>query len=497
MIASTRSRVFGGALALLIGTIAALAPQETAQADAVGDVANVVDDINKLDPGGLGFTGDDLRGLDGVINQCQNAGDNDEVLNCAEAVSAELPDDDDQDLDHVNKMIHIYFDIEHKDYWSFVEDAGPEVACIAAQIITDGVPVCGIIGDILSAAKSVVSDAKAVIQFLEDVGAAAEKFLDGVGCFLGLGGCSSSAPTQLTPSQAVDGYYAQLQQQGLATREAPSNTGSVLGSPWQAWAGNGASSTIVTNGIGYAHLDAGLLKSKLPTYVFNVYALWDSDVIANYLPAASAFAQKYAPQPNMVQNFVALGLIYGKNTDLTTFDPSSASDLYPYIEPAQEACGGDYQKYTSKYGKVVSDWLLEPTAAKPQLQQIGPLPTNPSFVCSTFYNAVVAVLKNRLRAPMLNALVTPGKWGGAPPCMQNNAGSYVCGSAYVAHCNGVTSYFEGVKQCSAQGPGKGIFICPNASGGQPKFVSGTLTEMPKGCRLAPLSALPRGASPNQ
>jgi hypothetical protein len=497
----------GSLLATALLCAATLWPQQATKADAVGDVASVVDAVNAAEsvPGSgpaLGFTGNDLRDLDTTVSQCSSAGDSDDVLTCVEAVSSELPDDDDQDLEKLNKMIKVYFDIEHKDYWALIEDAGEPIACACAQILTDGVPVCGLLNDIANAAKDIYQGAQDVIQFLKDLGEDAVKFFDSIGCAIGLGGCDTGPPPpQATPDQLVTGYYAALESKGLQIREQPSNTGSQLPPPWQSFAGDGSGSQIVQDGIQNAHLDPGLLASKLPGYQAAVYGLWDNDVVSNYLPGAAKFDQTFAALVTIL-NYFELGTKNEKSIDLKNASLNYNTDLNPLLAPAQNACNNAYKNYGDRNAQIVEDWLLTPTPAKQSLQQLGQLPTDPKTVCGTFLAAVEARLTYSLRGSLLATM--KGQNGAANMCTQTTSwpAAFSCGNAYGAdRCNEITLFVDGKKECKAEitGPGKTAYVCTGGPyGPKPVTVFATINSLPaQYCKIGQVNNAPPGGAQNQ
>jgi len=157
------------ALALALG-----ASPSTARADAVDDLATVLDYTGGIP--GIPVTGQDIRDSKKMFLCIDSAKNDIAVATCVDgaldtplgkkaATQAGLPS-------WFGKLVEVYVDVRTEDWWALIEDAGMTVACAAAQVLAAGTDVCGIaqtIIEIAGAAKEAFDDA---VAFLEDLGCA-------------------------------------------------------------------------------------------------------------------------------------------------------------------------------------------------------------------------------------------------------------------------------------------------------------------------------------
>ncbi len=269
------------AIAVAAAILSLLSPAGIANADRVTDVADIVDQINGVSGGHtLPFTGAQLRQIDGTIIHCEETQGSTDLVACIDD-TAKGPLGDQLDIDpNIVKMLDIYLDIANHDYWGLLEDAGEEVACAAAEILTDGVPVCEGLKALENAAQAVVDSAKAAVAAIEAIG----KGLEDIYCWAF--GCSSdSGPPQPT---AAD-YLATQAQDGLERRLQGQAS-------WFAFAGSGSGSEVIGRGVkaGYSQV---ALVAALPGYVQKVYALWDSRIATEILQKVKATQQTWSSKP--------------------------------------------------------------------------------------------------------------------------------------------------------------------------------------------------------
>jgi len=168
-----------------------------AKADAFSDVISVMNVIDQAAPGALPFTAADLQQYHDLIVNCGAASSTDDLLGCIEEASASGAGQQAGIPSWFPQLIAVYFDIEHKDYWGLVADAGEAAACAAAEIMT-GVDVCGAIQTVVDAAKDVAKGAEEVAGFFSDLGSDLASVGEDVYCYFA--GCGGSPP----PPNAYD-----------------------------------------------------------------------------------------------------------------------------------------------------------------------------------------------------------------------------------------------------------------------------------------------------
>lgn len=195
------------AFAAFVALCMNLLPFVPARASTFDDVISVMQDIDHYAPGVLPFDTGALIKYRDILISCGSASSTDAVLQCVEAASS-------TDLAQENgvpswfpKLIAVYFDIEHHDYWGLVADAGEAVACAGAEALT-GVDVCGVIKTLIEAGKEVYEAGKVVVDAVEDFFSDLGSALEDVGCDIASlwGGCDSpSAPPPPTAQTTAAG----------------------------------------------------------------------------------------------------------------------------------------------------------------------------------------------------------------------------------------------------------------------------------------------------
>ena len=452
--------------AVTVAMLALLVPGSAPRADLgfVYDVESAIDATGELP-----FK---LVEINDLMTGCETG----DPVSCADSV-ANSSEAKSMGADDTAKAFAIYFDIKGQNYWGLVEDAGEIAACAVASLFTGGVPVCGLLSDIADAAEAVYGDAKAVVQFLADLGESISDAVKDVGCALGLGGCNSASPTPPSPDQLAAGYYASLvaNKQGLSYREQSADT-------WKTYA-VGSPGTDPTVFVGAIVPHQGLVD-QLPTFVKNVYTQWDQDMVHNNVPTVTAF-EKTFKSPAKVAADVSLAMTSVQNIDWLIVTPDFNSGLRAFLQLGANDCKSHHD---ASGANKVHDWLADKSdTTAPNFSNLW----DPNLVCPAFDQQLEAGLKVQLRTPLMSPLLTPGQYGGLPPCSQTGGGpAYTCGSAYAAHCNDVTTFLDGKKECSTQGAGKIPFYCTPPHG-KPYYETLSLDQpRPMYCKPAQVNQPP-------
>ena len=197
------------AFAAFVALCINLLPFVPARATTFDDVISVMQDIDHYAPGALPFDTTALIKYRDILVSCGSASSTDAVLQCVEAASS-------TDLAQENgvpfwfpKLIAVYFDIEHHDYWGLLADAGEVVACAGAEAMT-GVDVCGVIKTLIEAGKEVYEGGKAVVDAVEDFFSDLGSALGDLGCDIASlwGGCDDSPPPPPTAGNTANAICA-------------------------------------------------------------------------------------------------------------------------------------------------------------------------------------------------------------------------------------------------------------------------------------------------
>lgn len=153
-------------LALQIGF---LLPMQTARADIVSDVIQLISDAagwpTELPPV------DALLALVDVAQKCSGDTSMDGLISCVEIADAN-PDIHNKLGDNLEKIkygLELFQDITTGNYLGVLEKLGATIGCAAAVMIT-GVPVCAMAELIANLAGAVADAAKEIYAFLEDLG---------------------------------------------------------------------------------------------------------------------------------------------------------------------------------------------------------------------------------------------------------------------------------------------------------------------------------------
>src|SRR5262249_41969075 len=91
-------------------------------------------------------------------------------------------------------LLDLYIDLRQEDYWGVVAHLGEAAVCIAAQVMSGGVDLCGAIQEVVEMAKKLLSTGEALVEFIEDLGGAAWGALKSAGCEIGIGSCGGGDP---------------------------------------------------------------------------------------------------------------------------------------------------------------------------------------------------------------------------------------------------------------------------------------------------------------
>jgi hypothetical protein len=186
---------------LLLVTVLALSmqaiPVAPARADILDDLANLIDDVGS--PSWLPASGDDIRNSKAFIVCLSNAGNDVEVLRCIEdfkdtplgsKIGNEIPS-------WVYDLITVYIALKEKDYTTLVVYLGKAAACAILQVISGGaMDVCGLIEELVEAAKALLDAATAVYEFFKDASEAAWEAAKDAACDIAGWGCDESSPPE-------------------------------------------------------------------------------------------------------------------------------------------------------------------------------------------------------------------------------------------------------------------------------------------------------------
>ena len=209
----------------IVVVVCLFAFQPAAQADVLDQIADVLDTMGPANPFALyDVTGPNLRAAKEFFN-CLDQGKDpvgciDEVQNTQLGQSlsnkADIPS-------WFWDLVDVYIDWKSSDYWGVVENLGEAAICFVAQYFTT-IDICGLLEDLVNAAKEVYAQAKNLVEFFASLGSAIWEGLKDVGCSLGLGGCDDGPPPPPPEEVAYGAFFAPAvaSGEGLAAIEAVS-----------------------------------------------------------------------------------------------------------------------------------------------------------------------------------------------------------------------------------------------------------------------------------
>lgn len=184
-------------------------------ADAVDQIADVLDELGPANPfAQYDVTGPNLRTAKGFF-ACLDKGTDpiqciDEVQNTSlgQKLSnkADIPS-------WFWDLVDLYIAWKSSDYWGVVENLGEAALCIVAQYFTS-VDLCGVLEDLVNAAKDAYAQAKAWVDFVASIGGAVWEGLKDAACEIGLGGCDDGPPPPPPEDVAYGAYFAPVEISG-------------------------------------------------------------------------------------------------------------------------------------------------------------------------------------------------------------------------------------------------------------------------------------------
>jgi hypothetical protein len=445
----------------------------SARADTIDTMATILD---KAPAGSLPFSGNDVRKYKSLIQNCESAGNFDQIILCVDKASKDPQIGDAAEIPSwFPLMLDVYFDIKKKDYWGLLADAGEAIACVAAQVLADGFDVCGVIKDIIETAQAVASAAQAVGKFFADLGSSLAGLGGDIACAISSlwGGCDDSPPPPPANAVAYQGYYFPRVQngEGLAKRMSDPNT-------WHAYAGqspNDSSAPIIAAGVQAKMPKDGMIKA-LPAFWAAVYKQWDSKIGGEFIPKGHQAADQFK-LPSKVNEYVAQGQAAwdGVLAYQGSFGNPVGVSMEPLLQPGMNAC----RKALENAGaKQVDDWVKEGQLQKSGLGGLSWPSGNYMELCDGF--------RNQLRSALTS-------WAGQKAitesgCAAQNDGTYFCGNTNVTlPCkNGMVTLGQSPNLCINKGPAPGEmpkqpYVCP---GGICKMY--TMGKAPAGCKVLEL-----------
>ncbi|MHB8835410.1 MAG: hypothetical protein ACYC9Y_06855 [Candidatus Methylomirabilia bacterium] len=230
---------------LLQGIIVALclfAFHPVAQAaDAVDQIADVLDELGPANPfAPYDVTGPNLRTAKAFFNCLDDGTDPIECIDAAQNTPLGQKLSNKADIPSwFWDLVDLYIAWKSSDYWGVVENLGEAALCIVAQYFTS-VDLCGVLEDLVNAAKDAYAQAKAWVDFVASIGGAVWEGLKDAGCELGLGGCDDGPPPPPPEDVAYGAYFAPVvvSGEGLAAIEAvsseqfPNKVNTLVGKAW-------------------------------------------------------------------------------------------------------------------------------------------------------------------------------------------------------------------------------------------------------------------------
>jgi hypothetical protein len=438
---------------ICLAVLASLLPIGAAHADAIDDMAWVMDHVPA---GTLPFSGNEVRKYRSLIEQCQAAGNFDQVVGCIDNAAKDPQIGDAAGIPSwFPLMLDIYFDIKKGEYWSLLADAGEAVACVAAQIIAGGLDVCGVIKDLIATAKALAAAAAAVGKFFADLGVAIGSLASGIACAIsGLwGGCSKgSGPPPPEALAWQNSYFPRVQnEEGLNKR---------LASPevWHGYAGNtwsDGNAWVVGAGVSAGIPKDGMMKS-LPAFWKAVYTQWDARISGKVFAQVKLAAAKFST-PSVLDQYVQAGQAAWNPT--MAFGGSFGSPvgvaMAALLDPGMSACR---QSIEAAGAQQAEDWFNE---GRPQATGVQGPPwlSNHMQLCDDFRNQLGVTLAN---------------WAGQKALAQtgctlatDGSNNYLCGAPSTTHpCqNALVTLGQDWHRCKNQGPAPGekpkvMYVCP-------------------------------------
>ncbi len=154
--------------------------------DALSLIANVLSLVPPGAPSPIPITSSDVTAVQGILDSCFGAGKS--LQACIDQVT------DHQFTSDIGLLFKIIKDFGPPvSYGDLLLDAGEAFICLGAQLIFD-FDVCALLKDLIEVAEGVYDAAKAVVEFVEDVGCA-------------IVGCDNDTP-ELTDAQIEQQYFA-------------------------------------------------------------------------------------------------------------------------------------------------------------------------------------------------------------------------------------------------------------------------------------------------
>lgn len=298
-------------IALFLVTGCLFVSVQNSHADTIDDMAWVLDKMGDASPfKSQGIDGNSLRDSKGMIN-CLAGGKN--VVACM-ADYSETPigkkiSSESGVPSWVPMLMHTYVAFIEKDYWGVVYYLGEAALCIAAQVLAEGLDVCGILKEIVELASMAVN---AVWDFLSGLGSAVGEALGGLGCALSICCCDSSGPVFPFIYQY---YFQPTLQNGLKAKEAiDANAYTKYLNDLKANANNRGPTYFpdplkIMTMIGYNANDVQLAADS---YDQVVKTLWDADMLQRVLPELGKKRAEYYNNP-LIFSMLAAGSLQQQN----------------------------------------------------------------------------------------------------------------------------------------------------------------------------------------
>ena len=451
----------------------------SAKAMTIDEVATAIDKINQYSGNSLPFSGAQLLAYRDMITSCSQSSSADDVLACVDAIASSDAGKEADIPSWVPEMLNVYFDIEHKDYWGLLEDAGEAVACAAAQVLAFGVDVCGAIEALVDAAKDIASAAAAIGAFFADLGSDLKDIGQDIYCWFA--SCDDSPPPPPPAAVAYQNFYFPLIPFGLQQRLQSRDT-------WIKFAGDPSTTqqgSIIGQGTKAGYLPKPLADA-LPAYRAAVYAQWDSAILTQYAPAARQAGEAFATPAN-AQYYAQVG-IQAWNSGLIDGLSGSGAIPLPLTNPGIQACQA---KVLAAGGDKVDAWIMDEGPSHPKVPPGFKWPSNYQQLCQPFEKQLWADLHPLVASRAAIALQT---------LCQNKGGNpnvYACSMYAVQNCKNILA-FTGLPNaiCSNTSPNpgtsKGTYVCQPGNVIRQYVLTG---PHPANCHLASVQNPPPQNSP--
>jgi hypothetical protein len=184
----------------------------TVQAYSMQQLGEVLDKMGPANPfAQYGITGQNIQTV-GNLADCIDQG-NDVVVCVNNAHNTPLGQYIDEKADIPSwfwDFVDLYVAFKKNDYWGIIYNLGQAAVCIVAQVLAEGIDVCGLVQDLINMAISVYNTAAQVIEWISDLGEAVWGVIEDAACDVLGWGCDDPPPPPPEESVIYGMFFAPL-----------------------------------------------------------------------------------------------------------------------------------------------------------------------------------------------------------------------------------------------------------------------------------------------